>query len=402
MAAAPFSLSNQRTQAIAAQAAAAAALLLLAILLATTLSDNLARLNMTAGFGFLLRPAGMRMGESVLPFEPTDSFAWAIAAALVNTLRVSAAAIVLATILGTAIGIMRLGANPLLRALTTAYVELFRNTPLLLQILIWSAIFLKLPAIRQAISLGDIAYLSQRGLQLPSLTLHGSPLWPLVAAATAGTLILLVTVIRNAPRKTVMVWLDPTIHTADRARPPKHGRTASLALLSAATAALFTLFLQNALTLDYPIKKAFAFSGGLTLTPEFCALLAGLTAYTAAFIAEIVRGGILAVDHGQWEAARSLGLRDAAILRKIVIPQALRVILPPLTSQYVGIVKNSSLAIAIGYPDLFWAVSTAINVTGHAIEGVATLMAAYLLLTLGLATAMNAWYARMLRQGAAR
>ena len=168
-----------------------------------------------------------------------------------------------------------------------------------------------------------------------------------------------------------------------------------------AAALVAALMAGGSIGLDRPIRKPFGYAGGLALTPEFCALLAGLVAYTAAFIAEIVRGGILAVPRGQWEAARSLGLRDGTILRKIVLPHAMRVILPALTNQYVGVIKNSSLAIAIGYPDLFWAVSTAINITGHAIEGVAALMAGYLVLTLGLATAMNGWYGRMLRRGGA-
>ena len=149
-----------------------------------------------------------------------------------------------------------------------------------------------------------------------------------------------------------------------------------------------------------PVRRGFGYAGGAALTPEFCAVLLGLVAYAGTFIAEVVRGGILSVGRGQWEAARSLGLRDGAILRRVVVPQALRVILPSLTSQYVGIIKNSSLAIAIGYPDLFWAVSTAINVTGHAIEGVAVLMAGYLLLTLGTAGGMGAWYRRVLLPGA--
>ena len=321
-------LSDRRTRAWAAQAVGGVVLAAVLALLASTLMDNLARLNLTPGFEFLLRPAGMRMGESVLPFEPTDSFAWAILAATVNTVRVSVAAIALATVLGIAVGVMRLGSNPLLRSITSAYVELFRNTPLLLQILFWSAILLKLPPIRDAISLHDWAFLSNRGLRLPAITLQGG------------------------------------------------------------------------FAIEYPVRRLLGYQGGITLTPEFCALLLGLVAYHGTFIAEIVRGGILAVPRGQWEASRSLGLRDGAILRRIVLPQALRVILPSMTTQYVGILKNSSLAIAIGYPDLFWAVSTAINVTGHAIEGVAALMAGYLVLTLGTSGAMGLWYARMLRRGA--
>ena len=312
-----------------AQAGVALLMAVAAALLATTLTAHLARLNLATGFGFLLRPAGMQMGESVIPFASTDSFAWAMLAGLVNTVRIALAGIVLATIGGTAVGVMRLSPNPLLRAITAAYVELFRNTPLLLQILFWSALLLRLPGVRNAIDLGGWAFLSQRGLQLPAL-----------------------------------------------------------------------VFADGGFAVEWPVRKLFGFSGGMTLSPEFCALLVGLVAYTGAFIAEIVRSGILAVPAGQWEAARSLGLHDAAILRTVVLPQALRVILPALTSQYAAVIKNSSLAVAIGYPDLFWAVSTAINVTGHAIEGVTVLVALYLLLTLGTSGAMNAWYARLVRQGA--
>ena len=322
------SLSNRRTQAAAAQGAAAVVLVAVIVLLGMTLRANLARLNLTTGFDFLWRPAGMSIGESVIAFQPTDSFARAMLAGAVNTIRVAVAGIVLATLLGTTIGIMRLSGNPLLRTITSVYVEVFRNTPLLLQILFWSALLLKLPAIRHAISFGDWVFLSQRGLQVPAIVLHGG------------------------------------------------------------------------LGLERPVRKLFGYSGGWTLTPEYCALLAGLVAYTGAFIAEIVRGGILAVPRGQWEAARSLGVRDGTIMRTIVLPQALRVILPAMTSQYVGLVKNSSLAVAIGFPDLFWAVSTAINVTGHAIEGVAVMMAGYLALTLVTSGAINAWYSQLLRRGA--
>ena len=368
-------LADRRVQANLAQAAGAVVLVAVLVLLGMTLRDNLARLNLTAGFGFLERPAGMRIGESVLPFEPTDSFAWAMVVAVINTIRVAVAAIVLATVLGTIVGVMRLSPNPLLRAITACYVELFRNTPVLLQILLWSAILLKLPQIRQALSIGDWVYLSQRGVQIPGVVLHGSLSGTALvfgAAIIAGLL---------------------TFFLARRMR-----TILALAAVFVVLAAGFGC--AGGMTFERPVRKLFGFSGGLTLTPEFCALLLGLVAYTGTYIAEIVRAGILSVPKGQWEAARSLGLRDGAIMRRIVLPQALRVILPALTSQYVGIIKNSSLAVAIGYPDLFWAVSTAINVTGHAIEGVAVLMAGYLILTLGTSGAMNVWYGRMLRQGA--
>ena len=372
--------ANRRVRGNLAQVAGALALVAVLVLLGTTLRDNLARLNLTTGFEFLLRPAGMRMGESVVPFGPSDSFAWAMFAAVVNTVRVSAAAIVLVTVLGTAVGVARLSPNPLLRTITASYVELFRNTPLLLQILVWSAILLKLPQIRQAISVGDWVFLSQRGMQVPGVLLHGGWAESLPALAAGATVFVLALA---AFRR----WL---------------GRSKAFALACAAgvAALLCGLAFTGALTLERPVRRLFGFAGGATLTPEFCALLIGLVVYHGTYVAETVRGGILSVPKGQWEAARSLGLRDGAIMRRIVLPQALRVILPAMTSQYVGIVKNSSLAVAIGYPDLFWAVSTAINVTGHAIEGVVVLMAGYLVLTLGTSSAMNLWYGRMLRQGA--
>ncbi len=369
-------LTNGRTQANLAQIAGAVILVAVVLLLGTTLRDNLARLNLTTGFAFLTRPAGMRMGESVLTFEPTDSFAWAMLVAALNTIRVAVAAIVLATVLGTLVGVMRLSANPLLRAITACYVELFRNTPVLLQILLWSAILLKLPQIRQAVSLGDWVFLSQRGVQVPGLLLHDEWLPALAAAAVAGLAAFLL------------------------ARRRSRGGAVLLAFGAALVVLAAGLGFGGGLTLVRPARKLFGFAGGYTLTPEFCALLLGLVAYTGTYIAEIVRAGILSVPKGQWEAARSLGLRDAAIMRRIVLPQSLRVILPAMTSQYVGIIKNSSLAVAIGYPDLFWAVSTAINVTGHAIEGVVVLMAGYLVLTLGTSGAMNRWNARLQSQGA--
>ena len=368
---------SRRTQALLAQSGAVLLMAATAALLLSTLSGNLARLNLSVGFGFLLRPAGMAIGESVVPFDPSDSFAWAMFAAGLNTLRVSAAAILGASILGTLVGVMRLNGNPLLRAITSVYVELFRNTPLLLQILFWSALVLKLPSVRQAISLDGWAYLSQRGLQLPAPVSHGS-FSPAAAATALGCAAAAALLVRGVGRR-------------------------ALAFLAAGAAAwLLGLFATGTLAFEWPARTLFGYSGGLNLTPEFCALLAGLVAYTGAFIAEIVRGGILSIPAGQWEAARSLGLRDRHVLRLVVMPQAVRVILPAITSQYVGIIKNSSLAIAIGFPDLFWSMSTAINVTGHAIEGVAAMMAAYLVLTLGTAGAMNTWHARLLHRGTAR
>jgi general L-amino acid transport system permease protein len=371
-------LANRRVREALAQVAGALVLVVLAAALAATVSANLTRLNLAAGFGFLLRASNLRIGESVVPVEPADSFAWIIFAAALNTLRVAFAGFVLATLIGTTVGILRLSTNPLLRALTGAYVELFRNTPMLLQILFWSALLLKLPSVRQAIDLGGVAYLSQRGLQVPALIAGGGSAVPALVAAAAAAV-------------AVGWW---------RRRARSWARTVAT-LAAAIGAGAAGLAASGALAVSWPVHRPFGFSGGATVSPEFCALLLGLSCYAGAFIAEIVRGGILAVPRGQWEAARTLGLSPSVTMRRIVLPQALRIIVPAVTTQFVSVVKGSSLAIAIGYPDLFWAVSTTINITGHAVEGVAVLMAAYLVMTLSTSAAMNAWYGRLLRRGRA-
>lgn len=371
-------LTDRRTQAWVAQIAAGLLLVAMAGLLGQTLLANLARLNLSGGFGFLARPAGMQIAESVVPADASDSFAWVIFAAALNTVRVAAGAIVLATVLGTAVGAMRLSSNPLLRTITAVYVELFRNTPLLLQIIFWAAIMLRLPSVRDAMNFGGWAFLSQRGLQMPALIVQDGSLAPVLGAAFGGGAVALLAVQRRG-----------------------NGTRLAAFVIAFAVVGAVVLAGQGRLELDRPVRKLLGYRGGMVLTPEFCALLLGLVAYAGAFIAEIVRGGILAVPAGQWEAARSLGLQDMTIMRRVVLPQAVRVILPSLTSQYVGIIKNSSLAIAIGYPDLFWAISTSINVTGHAIEGVVLLILTYLVLTLSTAGVMNTWYGRMLRRGTA-
>lgn len=363
-------------QQLLAQLLFAVALLAASGLLARTLFTNLGKLNLTPGFGFLFRPAGMEMGDSVIPFGPGDSFAWAILAGGINTLRVAAIAIVLAILLGTVVGVMRLSTNPLLRGLTSIYVEVFRNTPLLLQLLFWSALLLKLPPLREAISLGDWVFVSQRGLQIPALTIQDGVALAWLALA-------------------FVVFVATTAFVRRLG-----GTTIALSLLAAGVVLLAVgVFLSGVVSVDWPARRAFRFVGGFTLTPEFCALIVALVAYAGAYISEIVRAGILSVQTGQWEAARSLGMRDPLIFRRIVLPQAFRVVLPAMTSQCVGVIKNSSLAVAIGFPELFWAASTTINSTGHAIEGIAVMVSVYLVLTLGTSSLMNAWHARLVRRG---
>lgn len=282
---------------------------------------NLEIRGIATGFSFLLREAGFGISESLISYTPADSYARALVVGLLNTIIVSAIGIVLASLLGTVVGVARLSGNWLVGKLAAIYVEAIRNVPLLLQLFVWYGILTALPGARQALHPLPGIFLSNRGLVIPSLD------W------SQG-------------------WLP---------------------------------------LINLPQLVGFNFVGGMTLSPEFAALLAGLTVYTAAFIAEIVRAGILSVPKGQTEAALSLGLSRGQILRLVVLPQALRVIVPPLTSQYLNIAKNSPLAIAIGYPDLVAVSNTAINQTGQAVEGVALVMAVFLALSLALSGLMN-WY----------
>jgi general L-amino acid transport system permease protein len=284
---------------------------------------------------------------------------------------VSLLACLAATILGVVIGLGRLAANPVMHRLASLYVLAFRNTPLLLQMILWYALLQALPPVRQALSLAGTIFLSQRGLRLPALEVQPATLMAIVGAIVAAAVL----VSQIGPR-----WRIPAL----------------IAMLLGGAAAL-----SGHVGIDVPVRRGFNFVGGLEMTPEFTALFAGLALYYAAYIAEIVRGGILAVPRGQWEAARALGLSAWRVMRHVVVPQALRVITPPLTMEYVGIIKSSSLGILVGYPELFWSVSAMIGQTGHAIEGIALLMGAYLVPSLCAAAAMNAFNRRLVKTSAA-
>jgi general L-amino acid transport system permease protein len=301
------------------QAGALGLALVLAWILVSNTLENLAARNIASGFGFLWREAGFEIGESpLLSYSAADTYLRALGAGLLNTFRVALIGILLATVLGTAVGLCRLSANPLLKVLSSAYVEFIRNTPLLVQLFFWYALISEvLPGPREALQPLPGLFLSNRGIFFP---LPGST----------------------------------------------------------------------------PVLEGFNFAGGAHLSPEFATLLAGLVIYTAAFIAEIVRAGVLSVPKGQVEAAQALGLTRGPVLRFVVFPQALRLIVPPLTSQYLNLAKNSSLAVAIGYPDFVAVANTAINQTGQAIEGIALIMAVYLTISLSISAFMN-WYNARLR-----
>jgi general L-amino acid transport system permease protein len=337
---------------------------------------NLSVRNISTGFGFLEREAGFAIGESVISYTPADTYARALSVGLLNTLRAAAIGIVLATLLGTLIGIARLSSNWLIAKIASAYVEVMRNVPLLLQLFFWYALISEnLPGPRQALNPVTGVFLSNRGFKVPAL--QGDGLTWLAGGFVLAVIAILVLANWSRQRQARTGQIFPLLWV-------------STALLIGAP--LLAWFVSGAqLTVELPVLKGFNFQGGVTISPEFAALLLGLVIYTAAFIAEVVRSGIQAVNQGQWEAAGSLGLKRSLVLRLVILPQALRVIIPPMTSQYLNLTKNSSLAVAIGYPDIVSVVNTTLNQTGQAIEGIMIIMAAYLTVSLTISFFMN-WY----------
>jgi general L-amino acid transport system permease protein len=341
--------------------------------------DNLERQSIATGFGFMTRPASFAIGESMIAYSAADSYLMAVLVGVLNTLKVTLIGIVLATLLGAVTGIARLSRNWLVARLATAYVELVRNIPLLLQLFLWYAIITEsLPGPRQALQLGPGFYLCNRGLIVPALDDH--PVW------TAMGLALLLGVAAS-------LWLGRWA----RRRQAATGRTFPVAgavpgLILGLPLAVWLGF-GAPLAFSMPVMGGFNFRGGLTFTPELSALVLGLVIYTATFIAEIVRSGILAVNKGQTEAGLSLGLSRTQVLRLIILPQAMRVIVPPVASEYSKLIKNTSLAVAIGYPDVVSILNTMVNQTGQAIEGVSLIMAVFLAISLTISAFMN-WYNR--------
>ncbi|MBL8659179.1 MAG: amino acid ABC transporter permease [Rhodospirillales bacterium] len=360
-------------------------LLLVWFLVANTL-DNLNQRNIATGFGFLHREAGFDISERLIDYTPADTYLRALVVGLLNTMLVSVLGVILATILGTIVGIARLSRNWLVAKVASFYVEIVRNIPVLLQLFFWySMITEALPSPRQALNPLPGVFFSNRGMRFP--VPEADPAWTYVAVA------FLVGV--------GATWVFARWARAYQNRTGRIPPTLSVALGLILGLPLITYLAAGAPTaMNMPELRGFNFSGGTTVTPEFTALLLGLVVYTASYIAEIVRGGILAVSHGQTEAGLALGLHRGAVLRLIVLPQALRVIIPPLTSQYLNLTKNSSLAVAIGFPDLVSAANTTINQTGQAVEGIAIIMAIYLTVSLSISAVMNWYNRRIALQGA--
>lgn len=334
--------------------------------------------NLSLSFEFLNRPAGFPISDPALEYSPDQSFGYAFLVGVLNTLRVAVLGIVLATILGTLVALARLSPNWLLSKLALAYIEFHRNIPLLVLLFIWYfSVFQSLPSIEESIRLPGPIYLSQRGVHIswPRLSENG-----LVFAISLALAALAAAVVFYTLRK----------------RRELHGKETyylpiSLGILLGVPLAGWLLSGGSPIYWDVPAIEGFNFRGGLRLTPEFSGLFVGLTMYTSAFIAEVVRAGIQAVDRGQVEAARAVGLSNVQVLSLVVLPQALRIIVPPMISQYLNLTKNSSLALLIGYQDLFSVGKIAINQAGRAVPVFGMVMATYLAMSLITSLVLNAY-----------
>lgn len=357
--------------------------LLLAGILYANMLSGLNDLGLTLNLDFLQSEAGFDISEGI-EYEPSDTYLKAFWVGVVNTLKVSLIGIVCATILGLIVGIARLSSNWLIRTVAAIYVECFRNIPLLLQILFWyTAVILQLPRVRDSISLFGDVFINQRGVYLPAPEpTSGLRIWGVYLLVG-----LIVAAILYVLRARQLRQLELP------------GFRAKWALPAFFIIALLGWFLtpEKPFRLDPPVLRGFNFVGGISLSPEFSALLIGLSVYTGAFIAEVVRSGIQAVVKGQREAAKAVGLNESQILRLVVLPQAVPIIVPPLTSQYLNLAKNSSLAIAIGFPDVFSIGNTMMLQTGQSIPVFAMIMVSYLIMSLTTSAAMN-WYNRWINR----
>jgi len=339
---------------------------------------NLQHRGITSGFSFLERSAGFGIAQHLIDYTESDTYARVFVIGLLNTLLVTVIGVVLATILGFIVGVARLSPNWIISKLATVYVEVFRNIPPLLQILFWYfAVFLTMPGPRASHNFGDTFFVSSRGLNMPAAQLSPG-FWAFMVSIVVA-IVAIVMMCRWANKRFEATGV------------PFHKFWVGLAII-VVIPALCALIFGAPLHWELPKLQGFNFVGGWVLIPELLALTLALTVYTAAFIAEIVRSGIKSVSHGQTEAARSLGLRNGPTLRKVIIPQALRVIIPPLTSQYLNLAKNSSLAAGIGYPEMVSLFAgTVLNQTGQAIEVIAITMSVYLAISISISLLMN-WY----------
>ncbi len=369
-------LNDERVRSVLYEVTVAVVVVVVARYLFINTSENLQARGMSSGFDFLSGSAGFSIAWTVLPYTAGDSYFHVYLVGIVNTLVVSLVAIFFTTILGFFVGIMRLSKNWLISKLASAYVEILRNTPLLLQILFWFlAVFSLLPSPRQSYSVLDIFFLNNRGFYMPA---------PVPGDGFQVTMIAIVAAV--VATYAVAVWAKKR-QMATGQRFPTFG--VGLGILFGLPLLVFVAT-GAPLSFDLAALKGFNFQGGASVPPAFCAILLALVIYHSAYMAEAVRAGILSVAHGQTEAAYSLGLRPGMTLRLVIIPQAMRAVVPPMISNWMNVVKNSSLAIAIGYPDLVAVfMQTSLNQSGHAIEIVAMVMLFYMSVSLSISMALN-------------
>ncbi len=369
-------MTDERSRAVILQLLVLLGVLLFFAFIVSNTIANLQRVGLASGFGFLSDAAFFDINQRLIEYTSQSSFGRALIVGLLNTILVSALGIIAATLLGFIGGVLRLSDNWIVSRLVTAWVEFTRNVPLLLQIIFWWAILTSLPKVRDSISIGGVAFLNNRGLRTPAPLFETGMEW--VVAALFVAIVASVVLVRWA-----------------RKRQEKTGKTFPSALatfcLIIGTPLIVYFLAGQPVNWDLPVRTRFNFRGGFNITPELIALWFALSTYTAAFISEIVRSGIQSVSRGQTEAASALGLSKNQTMRLVIIPQALRVIIPPLTSQFLNLTKNSSLAIAIGYQDLVSIGGTILNQSGQALEVVGIWMAVYLSLSLATSAFMN-WY----------
>jgi general L-amino acid transport system permease protein len=350
---------------------------LLAYYLTSNTLLNLQKQKIATGFGFLHKESSFEIGESLIPYSAASTYARALLVGALNTIKVAFIGVAITIILGTIIGVARLSTNWLLSKLAAIYIEVMQDIPILLQLFFWYAIFYEtLPSPQEAISPGAGIYMSNRGVAFTIPEGHPAHKYMLLAFVVGCVIVYVMRRwARKRQEKTGQIF--PTFRVG-------------IAIIFGLPFITWLVF-GTPLKMDAPKFVGFNFQGGLMVSPEFIALLLGLVLYTAAFVAEVVRAGIQSVSKGQREAAMSIGLRPTLVLNLVILPQALRVILPPLTSQMLNLTKNSSLAVAIGYPDFVSVANTTINQTGQSVEGVALIMVVYLFFSLSTSAFMN-WY----------
>ena len=363
-----------------AQAIGLGAAAVLVAVLASNIVASMRRLGMSPSFDYLTQPANFDISESLIVYRAGDPYARAILVGLLNTIKLAVSGCGLATVLGVSLGLMRAAGNPLLERLVAAYVEIVRNTPLVLQLFFWIAITHTLPPVRQALEPLRFTYLSVRGVYLPWITVEGGAIWPIVAFFV------------------LLAWIVHAIHK-------RLGRPLSalewLGALSTAVIVPAAWIVADGVRLgvDLPILKGFNIVGGVSLTPEFAAMLVGLSVYYAANIAEIVRSGLQSVTHGQWEAGRALGLHRTRVLQLVVLPQAMRVITPLMTSTYLDLTKDTTLGVLIGFTEVTAVIKTSATNTGNAVETILVLVAVFLSISLPVSAAINAYNRMLARRG---